>query len=62
MTGDNYAAGIEEHRRDGMTLRVYSAAKTVVDCFRHRNKIGLGVALEALKDAWMTRRAFADDL
>ena len=62
MTGDVHAAGIEEHRRDGVTLRVYSAAKTVVDCFKHRNKIGLDVAMEALKDAWGARKASADDL
>jgi predicted transcriptional regulator of viral defense system len=45
-----------------MKLQVYSAAKTVVDCFKHRNKIGLDVALDALKDAWRTRKASADDL
>ncbi|HQQ68743.1 MAG TPA: type IV toxin-antitoxin system AbiEi family antitoxin domain-containing protein [Alicycliphilus sp.] len=62
MTGDVYAAGVEEHQRDGVTLRVYGAAKTVVDCFKHRNKIGLDVALEALKDARAKRKATADDL
>src|SRR5690606_41583323 len=62
MTGEVYAAGIEEHLRDGVTLRVYGAAKTVVDCFKHRNKIGLDVALEALKDARAKRKATADDL
>lgn len=62
MTGDVYTAGIEEHLRDGVTLRVYGAAKTVVDCFKHRNKIGLDVALEALKDARAKRKATADDL
>lgn len=62
MTGDAHAAGIEEHLCDGVRVRVYSAAKTVVDCFKHRNKIGLDVALEALKDAWRTRKASADDL
>ena len=62
MTGDVYTAGIEEHLRDGVTLRVYGAAKTVVDCFKHRNKIGLDVALEALKDAWRMRKASADEL
>lgn len=62
MTGDVHAAGIEEHRRDGATLRIYSPAKTVVDCFKHRNKIGLDVAMEALKDAWRMRKASADDL
>lgn len=62
MTGDVYTAGVEEHQRDGVTLRVYGAAKTVVDCFKHRNKIGLDVALEALKDARAKRKATADDL
>ena len=62
MTGAVYTAGIEEHLRDGVTLRVYSAAKTVADCFKHRNKIGMDVALEALKDARAERMASADDL
>lgn len=62
MTDDVYAAGVEEHQRDGVTLHVYGAAKTVVDCFKHRNKIGLDVALEALKDVRAKRKATADDL
>lgn len=62
MTGDAHAAGIEEHLCDGVRVRVYSTAKTVVDCFKHRNRIGLDVALDALKDAWRTRKASADDL
>jgi predicted transcriptional regulator of viral defense system len=62
MTGDAYTAGIEEHLRDGVKLRVYGAAKTVVDCFKHRNKIGLDVALEALKDVRAKRKVKADDL
>jgi predicted transcriptional regulator of viral defense system len=62
MTGDVYTAGVEEHLRDGVKLRVYDAAKTVVDCFKHRNKIGLDVAMEALRDARAKRKASADDL
>lgn len=62
MTGDVYTAGVEEHLRDGVKLRVYGAAKTVVDCFKHRNKIGLDVALEALKGVRAKRKATADDL
>ena len=62
MTGAVYTAGIEEHLRDGVTLRVYSAAKTVADCFKHRNKIGLDVALEALKDAWRSRKVTMAEL
>ena len=62
MTGDVYAEGIETVERDGVKLRVYGVAKTVADCFKHRNKIGLDVALEALKDVRTKRRASADDL
>lgn len=54
--------GHRGHLRDRVTLRVYSAAKTIVDCFKHHNKIGLDVAMEALKDTWMVRKASADDL
>lgn len=62
MAQDHYCAGIEEHERDGITLRVYGIAKTVADCFKYRNKIGLDVALEALKDARARRLVSTDDL
>ncbi|MEZ5455048.1 MAG: type IV toxin-antitoxin system AbiEi family antitoxin domain-containing protein [Lysobacteraceae bacterium] len=62
MSGSSYTTGIEEVERDGVNLKIYSVAKTVADCFKHRNKIGLDVALEALKEAWATRKASADDL
>ena len=62
MTGDVHTAGVEEYLHDGVKLRVYSAAKTVVDCFKHRNKIGLDVALEALRDVRAKRKATADEL
>jgi predicted transcriptional regulator of viral defense system len=48
--------GIETHRIEGETIRVYSLAKTLADTFRYRNKVGLDVALEALRDAWRSRR------
>ena len=54
--------GIEDHRIDGHTVRVYSLARTVVDCFRFRNKVGLDVALEALSDAWRSKRLKLDEL
>jgi predicted transcriptional regulator of viral defense system len=47
----SYAAGIEVHQRDGVNIRIYSREKTIADCFKYRNKIGLDVALEALKEA-----------
>jgi predicted transcriptional regulator of viral defense system len=48
--------GIEEHRIEGSVVRVYSVARTVVDCFRFRNKVGLDVAMEALIEARRSRR------
>ncbi|MBS0366316.1 MAG: type IV toxin-antitoxin system AbiEi family antitoxin domain-containing protein [Proteobacteria bacterium] len=54
--------GIEEHRAEGVTLRVYSAAKTVADCFKYRNKIGIDVAVEALRDFSRKHRGGANDL
>ena len=54
--------GLEEHRIDGQTVRVYSLARTVADCFRFRNKVGLDVALEALTEAWRSKRLKLDEL
>ncbi len=62
FTGEAYTAGVEEVVRDGVKLRVYGVAKTVADCFKHRNKIGLDVALEALKDARSRNRASVDEI
>lgn len=62
MSQDVFTSGVEEHRHDGVTLRITSVAKTVADCFKHRNKIGLDVALEALKDARARSKASVDDL
>jgi predicted transcriptional regulator of viral defense system len=56
------AAGVETQRIDGAEVRVTDVAKTVADCFKFRNKIGLDVALEALREARRTRKASADDL
>ncbi len=49
FTGPSYQAGIEEHQIDGVTVKVYSIEKTLADCFKFRNKIGMDVVLEALK-------------
>jgi len=45
----SYNAGIEEHLIDGVKIKIYCPEKTIADCFKFRNKIGLDVALEALK-------------
>ena len=52
--------GVLEHRVDGATLRVTDVAKTVADCFKFRNKVGLDVALEALREAVQNRRTTVD--
>ena len=62
FAGDAYSTGIEEVERDRTTVRVYCVAKTVADCFKHRSKIGLDVALEALKETRKKGKASADDL
>lgn len=62
FTGEAYSAGIEIIESDNTTLRVYSVAKTLVDCFKHRNKIGIDVALEALKDARAKNKLDIDEL
>ena len=62
FSGDAYTQGIEVYKRDQVTLQVYSVAKTIADCFKHRNKIGLDVALEALKNARTQKKASANDL
>jgi predicted transcriptional regulator of viral defense system len=57
-----FELGIEEHRIERQVVRVYSLARTVADCFRFRNQIGLDVALEALTDAWRSKRLKVDEL
>ena len=54
--------GVEEHTIQGVKVRVTSPARTVADCFKYRHKIGLDVALEALRDCWRQRRATMDEL
>jgi predicted transcriptional regulator of viral defense system len=56
FSGPALVEGVEEHVVEGVTLRVYSVAKTIVDLFRYRNKVGIDVALEALKEGWRDRR------
>jgi predicted transcriptional regulator of viral defense system len=58
----HFNLGIEEHRIEGGVVRVYSVARTVVDCFRFRNKIGLDVAMEALIEARRSRRLDLNEL
>lgn len=57
LSGDAYSAGVREHDVGGHMVRVYEPAKTVADCFKLRNRIGLDVALEALRAAYEKRLA-----
>ncbi len=50
FSGSALTEGIETHRVEGVEIRIYSAAKTVADCFKYRNKVGIDVAVEALRD------------
>lgn len=56
FTGAALGTGVERHVIDGRTVKVYGVAKTLADCFKYRNKIGIDVAVEALRDAWRGRR------
>jgi predicted transcriptional regulator of viral defense system len=62
MSDEALTEGVERRNIDGVKVPVFSAARTVVDCFRFRNKIGLDVALEALRDGWRQRKFTIDDL
>ena len=62
FSGAALTEGVEEQVVDGVTIRITGVAKTVADCFKYRNKIGLDVALEALREAWHEKRMTSDDL
>ena len=57
-----FSEGVERHQVEGIELRIYAVAKTVADCFKYRNKLGLDVALEALREGWRAKRFTMDDL
>lgn len=62
VSGKALSDGIEELKIDGVSVRATNVARTVVDCFKFRNKIGLDVALEALREAWDSKRVSMDEL
>lgn len=62
FSGAALTEGVEEHIVDGVTVRITCVAKTVADCFKYRNKIGLDVALEALREAWHEKRMTSEDI
>lgn len=62
LSGPSFSEGIDEHKIEGVVVRIYNPAKTVADIFKFRNKIGLDVAIEALKDCLWSRKATIDEL
>jgi predicted transcriptional regulator of viral defense system len=62
FSGAALTEGIETHRLENVDVRVYSAAKTVADCFKYRNKVGIDVAVEALRDFSRKHRGGATEL
>ena len=62
MSGPALTEGVEPIDIDGVRVPVFNANKTVADCFKYRNKIGVDVALEALRDGWAQRKLTMDAL
>ena len=62
FTGKAFAEGIDTHEVDGVPVRIYRVEKTLADCFKYRNKIGLETAVEALKGYVSSRRVDVDKL
>ncbi len=62
FSGKALTEGIEAHSIEGVPVRIYCAAKTVADCFKYRNKLGLDVALEALREVLQNRSCTVGEL
>ena len=62
VSGEARDAGVETHVVAGVPVRIYGVAKTVADCFKFRTKIGIDVAVEALRDCLEQRRCTTDEL
>jgi predicted transcriptional regulator of viral defense system len=62
FSGAALTSGVQKHTLEGVVVHVYSPAKTVADCFKYRNKVGIDVALEALRDCLRQRKATIDEL
>ena len=62
FSGRAFTEGIETHHVEGVKVRVYSPAKMIADLFKYRNKVGVDIAVEALRDAWSRRLVTADEI
>jgi predicted transcriptional regulator of viral defense system len=61
-SGEAFSEGIKIHRIKGVDCKIYSVAKTVADCFKYRNKIGLDVAIEALRESLKEKKCTMNEL
>lgn len=62
FSGKALTEGVETHLLEGRRVRIYGVAKTLADVFKYRKKVGLDVALEALREAWRERRVTMDEI
>ncbi len=62
FSGDAFRLGVDTHLIEGAAVHIYNPSKTICDCFKYRLKIGLDVALEALRDGLRTHKCTVDDL
>lgn len=62
LSGEAFTEGIAIHHIEGQPVKILGTAKTLADLFKYRNKIGLDVALEALREAWRDRRFTMDEM
>ena len=62
FSGAMMTEGIKRHVIQGVSVPIYGVAKTVADCFRFRNRIGVNIAVEALRDAWQNKKVTAEEL
>jgi predicted transcriptional regulator of viral defense system len=62
FSGPALTEGIERHRIDGVDVKAYSVAKTIADCFKYRKKIGIDIAIVALREARRERRCTTDEI
>jgi len=62
FSGASLTEGVEEHKLEGVQVKIYAIAKTVADCFKFRNKIGLDVALEALRETRRKKLCTMDEI
>jgi len=62
FSGMSFSEGIDEHMIEGVAVRIYNPAKSVADCFKFRNRIGLEAAIEAVRESLHERKATSDEI